>query len=341
VRFSWPASLSVALGAALALGFGSGTASISVTLRAPPALVRADGDVVAAAVPGDRKGHCAQIVLWRRGHAPVTITTIVECDNDGVGLDSVDELALAGRTVAWQESNGGNNLELSISKATLAKPKEQEVSYVENGGGAADDPAGDWTGSLVGHGGLVAYASWSQCDAVGGGYARTCSSDRSDVYAQRLVRVDGRVLLSGADAVYPVWTDGHAILVRHADRTLALVDSAGRELWRHSPVRGLVGVAFQGSQLVTLTRSALAVWKLPANAPRRVFRLSSSRRVLEDLDGGLAVLGSHGTTHLIRLSDGRGATFAHVAHAQLEPEGLFFSDGRTLRFVPRARIHFG
>jgi hypothetical protein len=341
VRFSWPAFASVVLGAAVAVGFASGSPATSLTLRAAPGILSADGNLVAAAVPGDRKGHCAQIVLWRPGRAPVTIKTIVQCDNDGVGLDSVDELALGAQTVAWQETNGGNNLELSISKATLTRPKEQEVSYVENGGGAADDPAGDWTGALVGHGSLLAYASWKQCDQAGGDYARSCSSSLPDLYAQRLHRIGGRVLLWGPDAIFPIWTDGHAILVHHVDGTLVLVDSSGRVVWRHSAVRGLLGAAFQGSQLVTLTRTGLAVWKLPGDTPARTFPLAAGRRVLEDLDGGVAVLGSHGTAHLIRLSDGRGVTFAHAAHAQLEPQGLFFADGRTLRFLPRSGIRFG
>ena len=128
----------------------------------------------------------------------------MQCDGDGVGLDSVDELALGGQTVAWQETNGGNNLELSISKATLTRPKEQEVSYVENGGGASGDPAGDWTGALVGHGNLLAYASWKQCDQVGGDYARPCSPSRPDWYAQRLRRIGGRVLAWGPDAILPL-----------------------------------------------------------------------------------------------------------------------------------------
>jgi hypothetical protein len=345
VPSSWPAWAS-ALGATVVLGaYGAtlalGAAPHSAALAAAPSIVRADGNLVAAAVPGNRKGRCAQIVLWRVGHTPVAIHTIVQCDADGVGLDAVDELALGGQTVVWQETNGGNNLELGISKATLARPKPKEVSYVENGGGAAGDPAGDWTGSLVGHGGLLAYASWTQCDSAGGDYARPCSPGRRDVYAERLHRIGGRVLAWGPDAVYPIWSDGNAVLVRHADRTLAIVDAHGRVLWRHTAVPGLVGAVFQGSQLVTLTRRSLAVWRLGRQAPVRTFALAPRARVLEDLDGGVAVLGDRGTTHLIRLADGRGATFTHAAHGQLEPPGLYFSDGRVLRFVPRSSIRFG
>ena len=343
MRSSWPAWLSVVVGAAVAAGVASGsTSSYSLALRAVPGLVRADGDLVAAALPGDRNGHCAEIVLWRPGHRAVTIKTIVQCDNDGAGLDSIDGLALGGQTVAWEETNGGNNLELSISKATPARPKEQAVSYVENGGGAAGDPAGDWTGALVGHGGLLAYASWKQCDQSGSGYARPCVPGRPDWYAQRLRRIGGGVLAWGPDAILPIWTDGKAILVRHLDQTLVLFDSAGRVLWRHSAVPGLESAVFQGSELVTLAGRELAVWRLPAQAPVRSFLLPPGpRAVLEDVDGGVAVLGSNGTTHLVRLSDGAGATFTHAANAQLEPQGLYFSDGRTLRFVLRGAIRFG
>ena len=335
---SWPAWAS-ALGASLVLGAHVG-ASSSVELAAAPSIVRADGGVVAAVVPGNRKGRCASIVLWRVGQAPVSIPTIAQCDGDGAGLDAVDELALGGQTVAWRETNGGNNLELIVRKATLARPKPRDVSYVENGGGAAGDPAGDWTGSLVGHGALLGYASWTECDRADAGYARPCSPDRPDVYAQRLRLVGGRVVGRGPDTVYPIWTDGHAMLVQHADGTLALIGPTGRVLWRHVALRGLVGAAFQGSQLVTLTRTALVVWDLRRELPVRAFQLAPGMRVLEDLDGGIAVLGSHGTTRLVRLSDGRVKTFAHAAHAQLERPGLVFADGRTIRFVPRSGIRF-
>ena len=335
---SWPAWLSPFL-AALTVGIHG--SSGSVPLPAAPSIVRADGNLVAAVVPGDRTGRCTEIVLWRIGRAPVVIRTIAQCDADGVGLDAVADLALAGQTALWQETNGGNNLELIVNKATLTRPKAQEVSYVENGGGAAGDPAGDWTGALVGHGSLLAYASWKQCDRAGGDYARHCSPSLPDWYAQRLHWVGGRVLAWGSDAILPIWTDGKAILVRHLDQTLVLFDSHGRVLWRHSAVRGLVGAVFQGSRLVTMTLTSLAVWDLRRDEVIRTIPLVRKLRVLEDLDGGVAVLGYRGTTQLVSLADGRRATFPHAANAQLEPQGLYFADGRTLRFVPRAQIRFG
>ena len=335
---SWPAWVSV-VGGTLALAAGAhASPAASLTLPAAPSIVRADGDVVAAVVPGNRKGRCAQIVLWRLGRAPVRVKTIVQCDSDGVGLDSVDELALATQTAAWQETNGGNNLELSISTATLTRPKEKEVSYVENGAGAAGDPAGDFTGDLVGHGRLLAYASWTHCDQAGGDYARACGGGLPDVYHQALRGIRGRVLHTGPSILHPVWTDGGAILIEHADHSLVLVGPRGGGIRAFPAIPGLVGAVFQGSQLVTLTGSALAVWNARTGARVRSFALPTATRVLEDLDGGIAVLGSHGTTHLIRLSDGRGVTYTRAAHAQLEPQGLYFASGSRLVFRPRADV---
>jgi hypothetical protein len=336
VPSSWPAWVSP-LAAALAFGVHGGTAP-SISLPAAPSIVRADGNVVAAVVPGNRKGRCAEIVLWRIGHKPVTIKTIDQCDTDGIGLDSVAELALAGQTVAFQETNGGNNLELIVSTATLARPRANMVSYVENGGGAASDPAGEYNGDLVGHGTLLAYATWTLCDSAGGDYARPCSSGQPDVYDQALLRIGGGVLGRGAAVLDPIWTDGSAILVRHADHTLLLVDAKGRTIHSFPAIPGLAGAVFQGRQLVTLTPSALTVWDSHTGRLVRSFALQPGKRLLEDLDGGIAVLGSQGTTHLIRLSDGRGVTFTNAAKAQLEPQGLFFAAGSTLRFVSRADV---
>jgi len=338
VPSSWPAWLSaLAAGLVFAVG-GHAALSPSLTLPAAPSIVRADADLVVVAVPGNRKGRCAEIELWRVGHEPATIKTIAQCDNDGVGLDAVVDLAVAGQTVAWQETNGGNNLEISISTATLAHPKEHDVSYVENGGGAAGDPAGDWTGALVGHRSLLAYASWKACDPAGGGYARPCATGSPDIYEQVLHRIGGGTILRGPDGFAPVWTDGATILVRHAGGALVLVDAHGHVVRRFAPVPGLIGAAVDGSQLVTLTRTALAVWNARTGAAVGSFRLPPATRVLEDVDGGIAVLGSHGTTHLIRLSDGRGATFARAAHAQLEPQGLYYAAGSRLVFVPRSSV---
>ena len=240
VPSSWPAWASAA--AALAfVAHHPAAPPTSLALPASPSIVRADGNLVAAVVPGNRKGRCAEIVLWRVGAKPVTIKTIDECSNDGAGLDQVIDLALAGQRVAFQETNGGNNLEMIVSTATLARPRPQMDSYVENGDGAAGDPAGRYDGDLVGHDSLLAYATWTRCDTPGGGYARDCKPGLPDLYDQVLHRIGGGVLRGGAAVLHPVWTDGNAILIRHSDNSLLLIDSRGKLLNAFLPVRGLVG----------------------------------------------------------------------------------------------------
>src|SRR5262249_33396355 len=162
---------------------------------------------------------------------------------------------------------------LSVRKATLASPKPRDVSYVENGGGAAGDPAGDWTGSLVGHGSLLAYVSWTECDQAGAGYAHECTPGLPELYHGAMHPNRVGVMQGGSDVLRPVWTDGRAILVRHADDTLVLFDAKGRVAHRFAAVPGLAGAVFEGARLVTLTSTALTVWNARTGARVRSFAL--------------------------------------------------------------------
>jgi hypothetical protein len=221
--------------------------------------VRDDENVVAAVVPGNRKGRCAEIVLWRVGRAPVVIKTIVQCDEDGAGIDAVVDLALGGQIVLWQETNGGNNLELSISKATLTRPKEQRFGRRERRRRQATRRATDRPLSATV---LLAYARGRSATprAV---TTRPCSQGRPIL---RAAAAPGRRAGAGLrpDAFFLIWTDGHAILIWHADKTLRS-STHGRVLWRQTAVPGLVGAAFQGSQLVADADGPVGV----ASAPHR------------------------------------------------------------------------
>jgi hypothetical protein len=305
-------------------------AASSPTLPAAPSIVRADGQVVAALVPGNGT-RCAQIVVWRLGHAPKTIRTHSQCGDRGVLPGRVSDLALAGTTVAWQETGGGNNREYVVYEASPERPTPVLKSYAENGSGAAGNPGGNYTGGLAGHGGLIVYASWTHCDPLDVGYARPCSTKLPDVYAQTLKRIGGGVLRRGPDVLDPVWVDAGRVLIRHADGSLLLLD--GPVARAFPATAGLLGAAVQGRQLVTLTRTALAVYDAQTAKLARSFRLAPAARTLEDLQGAIAVLGRSGTTHLVRLADGRGVTYPRAA-----PAGLAYASGRRLVFVPRAAV---
>jgi hypothetical protein len=321
--------------AAVVVATGSGPRPASTSLPAAPSIVRSDGQVAAAVIPGNRRHRCARIVLWRVGHTPKTIRRLLQCTANGSPVlpDGVIGLALAGTTVAWQETTGGNHRELTIWKATLERPKPVLVAYAESQPGS---PGGAYNGDLAGHGGLIVYATWMHCDAEGTGGARQCAKGQPDVYAQTLKRLGGGVLRRGHDVLDPIWVDSGRVLIRHADGTLLLLDGPVARSFPATPK--LRGAAVEGRQLVTLTPDELAVYDTETAKRTRTIALLPAARVLEDVQSGIAVLGREGTTHLIRLGDGKGATFLRAAHAQLEPAGLFYASGKRLVFVPRTAV---
>ena len=70
-----------------------------------------------------------------------------------------------------------------------------------------------------------------------------------------------------------------------------------------------------------------------------VFREEGGGR-LEDLQSGILVTAAGKTVTLRRLYGGRVATIdtRGVAHAQLEPSGLFVAAGRRVTFMPMADV---
>ena len=309
----------------------------------PVTLLAADGALAAAVVAGDGHSRCTQVVLWRPGSKPVTVTTQVGCGQGGP-LEGVDGLALGGNRVLWEETNGGNNLELVVNTATARKPKPVDVSYVENGNGAAGDPGGDYTGTLYADGPLLVFASWTQCDpytAQGAGYARPCEKGRPAYYNGVLHRVVGgkdTVLLRGDDLLFPDWVDGGRILVHNGSK-LTLLRTTGETLRTFDVGIDVEKAVFQGSRLVVLRSATLDVYDTTTGARTHSYPLISTKRRLVDLQGGIAVLVVGRAVRLIQVDTGRGATFlpgGGTVQAQLEPTGLFTSSARGLAFVPMA-----
>ena len=94
------------------------------------------------------------------------------------------------------------------------------VSYVENGDGAAGDPAGRYDGDLVGHGSLLAYATWTQCDTGRRRLRARAASRAFPTCTTRCCTASAAACCVAARAVlHPVWTDGNAILIRHSDNS--------------------------------------------------------------------------------------------------------------------------
>ena len=319
----------------------------SVRTAAAPTLLAADGPLVAAVVPGDGKRRCTQVLLWQPGRAPTTVSTQVGCGNGGP-LEGVTEVTLGGKRVIWQETNGGNNLELIVNTATLAQPKPAAVSYVESGNGAAGDPGGSYTGHLLAAGSLFVFGRWTRCDPYvgeGADYARACAKGVPDLYDGALHAVvagKDTVLRKGDDVLEPLWVDGGRILVRSAASTLSLLRTTGVTL-RAIPVGpGALEAAFQGTRLAVLRATSLDVYDTGSGARIRSFPLARKARRLADLQSGVAVLVSGGAVHLIRLDTGRGVTIVPrgggAVHAALTGAGLFTAASTGLAFLPLANV---
>ena len=308
----------------------------------PVTLLAADGALAAGVVPGDGHSRCTRIVLWRPGSKPVTVKLQVGCGQGGP-LEGVDDLALGGNRVLWEETNGGNNLELIVNTATVAKPKPVTVSYVENGNGAGGDPGGDYTGSLYADGPLLTFASWTQCDpyaAQGAAFGRACEKGKPAYYNGVLHRVaagKNTVLRSGDDMLFPDWVDGGRVLV-HNGTKLMILRTSGATLRTFEVGPDVEKAVFQGTRLAVLRTSSLDVYDTTTGVHTHSYPLVSVKRRLVDIQSGIAVLVVGRAVRLIQLDTGRGATFLPAGNgtvqAQLEPTGLFTSSAKGIDLRP-------
>jgi hypothetical protein len=338
-----------ALALLLALLAGGAASASPQTLKTagPVTLLAADGPLAAAVVRGDGHKRCTQIVLWKPGGAVTTIQTGLGCDEDAL-FEGIAEIALGGKRVLWQETNGGNNLELIVNTATLAKPKRADVSYVENGNGAAGDPGGPYTGHLLGDGPLLVFAAWTRCDpyvSEGADYAKPCKKGEPVEYDGGLHQVAAgrdKVLRSGDDMLYPMWVDGGRILVGRAGPKLMLLRTTGATLRTFDVGPNVDGAVFQGSRLVVLRPTALDVYDTGTGARTHTYPLAKTPRRLVDLQSGIAVLISAGAVRLIQVDTGKGATVkpsgGGTINSQLEPTGLYTSSAKGLTFIPMAQV---
>ena len=135
----------VAVSSVAFAGIAGATPPPAGTFRtaATPTLLAADGRLAAAVVPGNGHSRCTQVVLWRPGSKPVTVTTQVGC-GDGGPLEGVDGLALGGNRVLWEETNGGNNLELVVNTIDAGVARRFGELFEIDLGGASEIVAEDW-----------------------------------------------------------------------------------------------------------------------------------------------------------------------------------------------------
>jgi hypothetical protein len=320
--------------------------------------IAADGPRVVAATTGISKS-CDRVVVWAESTGAFTsFKSQSHCPDGGVA-GSLTEVALAGDRVAWVDSVGGNLLDVVLHVAPAAGGKATTVALAENHMGADDANDGDWLGSLVGHGSLLVYNSWSLCTAVPPGWewgAPKCDQPGNTPrpalrrFNQALLKVVGArsVLLRKApQAIWAVSVDGSRIATQNGS-SVTLFSATGAILKTLKlPAGPVAGVRLEGSRLVALQGPKLEVYSTDSGQLVRTIPASSAKATLRDLGSGLAVYVDGLEVHVVRVADGKNAVYRGTrgpVDAQLEPQGLFYSysvagkaRGRIV-FVPLPRV---
>jgi hypothetical protein len=317
----------------------------------PVLALAADGDRLALAVGGRRRGvgrrfiGCANVDLWEpTRRRAVRFEAAAGCV-PGYRTTTL-AVAVAGTRVAWLRVGGDSErTETTVITATLGRrtlvPLARAISPDSIMGFFAMPPTGD--------GALLAFTHEQRCTEpqfdpcppghkhftlssvwrVGGGgrcpWNSLAGNRRRPVGCSRVANADGELTVLAVDA--------GRIVVRTEDG-IRLLTKAGKVV-RDIPLRGVRKAALSGDRLAAKTAAAIHIYdagsgdlsdRLPAPSPV----------TLEDLDRDILVTASGGTVTLRRLGDGRATTFhtGGVAHAQLEPPGLFAAGARRVTFTP-------
>jgi Tol biopolymer transport system component len=143
--------------------------------------------------------------------------------------------------------------------------------------------------------------------------------------------------------------DAHRVLTVSPGGIARLVATSGRLLRQWTLGRGIAAVRLQGRTLAVQRGAMLALYDTATGSKIRTRRLVSDEGAgpaLLDVQGNLAVYGTGGAIHVLRLSDGRDLALALPGaapplDAQVEPSGLFVLWNRMyarrsgrLTFVP-------
>jgi hypothetical protein len=327
--------------------------SATLTTRGPVVALAADGDRAAFMTSGRGRWH---IVAWepRRARA-IPIKTIVDpgCSK---GCGPGGSLALAGTRVAWDEAGGGNELETTVSSATIARRRALSLAAglwdvsIDGGGDEAFGPTGD--GKLLAFtvqvhcadpesegeppcppgrevGDVVSATIWRQ---AGRGHCPSARDYAPLGHCQRVARANGELTVLSVDA---------GRIVARTDHGIRLLTATGRRL-HDFPVENVRAAALSGDRLALRVQGAFEVYDTGSGELVKSFPAEGSARLdrLEDLDDDVLVTAMGRRVTLRRVSDGKHSTI-HLhgqAHAKLEAPGLFVAGGRHVTFMPIADV---
>jgi hypothetical protein len=312
---------------------------------------------------------CHSISVWAPGRHVWRVVEPTLCaaspSEDTFGL------ALAGKRIAWVHSAGGNTLELELRTATLSAPKPRRLVFAASAAGV-----GDHVGAPRGDGPLLAFSTLRDRDPVEAGIWRYSSGADAQPCLDTQLAAGARTCAPVAAAAEPLdvlAVNAARIVVRRAAGALTIFGADGSIQIDILPDRGYAHAAeLDGNRLVVLRRDASGrpvldvhdalTGALTATLPIAEKALSlgpdrcepaASCRLAEirlaDVHAGRAVVVSGSDVRVIRL-DGRETRITTPGlatvpvHAQLEPDGLYYSYGVRHKqagrvvFVPSGKI---
>jgi hypothetical protein len=311
----------------------------TLATRGPVLALAADGDR-AALVVGFR--YCASVAVWQPSRRRV-VRLQRPCRYIGSLREGTQSVALAGTRAAWLRTAGGNTLETIVMTATLARPKPVWLAYGaafgEGGYGTfAREPAGD--------GALLAFTVDRRCEEGDESYPCPPGRKTGDIVAATVWSVGGqgrcpfqRPPSSGCSRVAEA--EGElSVLAVDAGRIAVRTESSVRLLTAGAAVLQEFDLtaraaALSGNRLAVRTAVAVEVYDIDSGQLAARFPAARHLR-LEDLERDILVTASGRAVTLRRLTDGRARTIhaGGIAHAQLEPPGLFVAAGRRVTFTP-------
>ena len=231
----------------------------------------------------------------------------------------IETLAIAGQRAAW------------ISLENLQYTLELEV--VGPRGRASVDSANqkytsEWIGNLAGDGAVLVYNS-----------ANRTRRGRANMRLWRVVGTGTRQLLASGPSAFEVTAvDADRIAVLRSDGRLVLLNSRGNRLAAFPLGRNGIDrsrgwpLRLAGSRLIVFRGATIEVRDAARGTVRHAWPTARSDLplTLEDADATYAVYTAGIEIHVIRLSDGRDRVIGIAdqegpAHAELEPEGLYYS----------------
>ena len=279
--------------------------------------------------------------------------------SDARGSGILEE-GIAGHRLAWVPYGAGHNSESWLLTATIRRPRST-ARLTDTAVHNTDSGVGDYVGNVHGDGPLLVFNTWTKCETEPDDPTYYPCPEQIPprtvcVCSEELWRIVGggmQLLASSSNELAVLSVAAGRILVRRADGSLELRRANG-SLLRSFPFQpGEVRAALlDASELVVLARTAATrrTWRVydPVSGEHERDLRARARATAADVERGLLVYVVGRVVHVLRLADGREATFRapSTVLAQLEPSGLFYAyqvRGRhkgRVRFVPFDEIRF-